>query len=65
MVSFMDPDRDPEADPEVLMISRISQEIDPEIDMENVKLKEEMKCRLNGDGYFGFTFSFFSIIFVC
>ena len=63
MVNFMDPDRDPEADPEVLMISVTSQEIDPEIDVENMKLKEAMKCRLSGDAYFGFTFSFFSITF--
>ena len=50
MVNFIDPDRDLEADPEVLMISGTFRGIYAEIDMENVKMKEEKKNRLSGNG---------------
>ena len=61
-MNFVDPDEDPEE--EVLIILEMFREIDPEIDMENTKMKEERRNRLSGNGYFGFTF-FFSITFVC
>ena len=62
MVNFIDFNRDPVADPEALIISETSQKIDPERDMENLKMKEEEKNMLSGDGYFGFTFSFFFLL---
>ena len=43
MVNFVDPDQNPEADPEALIISDIFRETDPEIDVEKVKMKAEKK----------------------
>ena len=43
---------------ELLIISETFPEIDLEMDMENMKMKEEMKNRLSSNGYFGFTYSF-------
>ena len=41
MVIFLDPDQDPQVDSEVMIILKIIQEISPQIDLENVKMKEE------------------------
>ena len=56
MLNFLDPKQDPEE--KVHTITEMSREMDPEIDMENMKLKEETRNRLSDHGYFGFTFSF-------
>ena len=56
MLNRVDPDQD--AEKKVLIILEIFQEIDPEIDMENMKMKEETRNSLSGNGYFGFTFLF-------
>ena len=39
MLNFVDPDQDPEED--VLIILEIFRQIDPDTDIENVKMKEE------------------------
>ena len=43
MVNWEHDDEDPEADPEVLIISETFWGIDPLMDPENVKIKEEKK----------------------
>ena len=48
MLNFEDPVQDLEV--EVLIILGMFQELDPEIDMENMKMKEERKNRLGGNG---------------
>ena len=55
---FLDLGPDPEGDPEIMMILEMCQEIDPKIDVKNVKMKEEKNNVFSGDGYFGFTFCF-------
>ena len=61
MMNFRDPVEDPEV--EVLIILRTSRERDAEMNVENVKMKEERRNMLSVSVYFGFTF-FFSISFV-
>ena len=39
-------------------ILEIYRETVPEIDMKNIKMKEETRSSLSGNGYFGFTFLF-------
>ena len=53
---MVDPEQDPEE--QVLIILEIFREIDPEMDVENIKMKEETRNKLSGNGHFGFTFLF-------
>ena len=59
-MTLIDPDQDPEGDPEVMtMILGIAQEMDQDIDMENTKMKEDEKNSLSGNDYVGFSFLVF------
>ena len=45
----MDLSQDLDGDPEVTIILRMIEEMSPEIDVENVNMKEEEKNKLSGD----------------
>ena len=55
-LNFVDPDQDPEE--EVMIILEMVRKMDPDTHMESMKMKEETRDRLSGNGHFGLTFLF-------